>query len=81
MLEVLQFVSFKNYEADLADIKEQLLRLDTLELVDPLGIEFTWQFFVHHPNMFKLITKLMHKVCVLHPTTPPPHFSHSHQFH
>lgn len=56
------FLSFQNNEAEFGDIKEQLLRLDTLELIDPLGIEFNWQFFVHHPNMFKLITKLMNKV-------------------
>lgn len=53
---------FQNHEAELGDIKEQLLRLDTLELIDPLGIYFTWQSFVHHQNLFKLITKLMNKV-------------------
>ncbi|KAJ6638667.1 Kinetochore-associated protein 1 [Pseudolycoriella hygida] len=58
---LLENVDFKKSEAELLDIKEQLLRLDTLELIDPLELEFNWPYFVHHPNLFKLITKIMNK--------------------
>ncbi|XP_058462913.1 uncharacterized protein LOC131437527 [Malaya genurostris] len=38
---------------EVGEINEQLLRLDTLKLIDPYEVDFEWQNFVYHPNLTK----------------------------
>ncbi|XP_052860385.1 kinetochore-associated protein 1 [Anopheles cruzii] len=43
------------------EINEQVLRIETLKLIDPLGIDQDWQQFVYHDNLPQLCTELFQK--------------------
>ncbi|XP_055371172.1 uncharacterized protein LOC129605428 [Condylostylus longicornis] len=51
---MLLFLDEENYFEDLLLIKEQLLRLKTLDIIDPYECNRDWQKFVHHPNIIKV---------------------------
>lgn len=40
------------------EINEQLLRLDTLKLIDPYEVDSEWQNFIYHQNLTKHCTEL-----------------------
>uniref|UniRef100_A0AAG5DMB2 RZZ complex subunit KNTC1/ROD C-terminal domain-containing protein n=1 Tax=Anopheles atroparvus TaxID=41427 RepID=A0AAG5DMB2_ANOAO len=43
------------------DINERLLRIETLQLIDPFEIDQDWQQFVYHDNLPQLCTELFTK--------------------
>ncbi|XP_053669915.1 kinetochore-associated protein 1 [Anopheles nili] len=52
----------QNVEMDsVIDINEQLLRMETLKLIDPFEIDQDWQQFVCHDNLLQLCTELFQK--------------------
>ncbi|XP_055536663.1 uncharacterized protein LOC129725174 [Wyeomyia smithii] len=51
----LQFLAQKidKSRPEISDITEQLLRLDTLKLIDPYEVDAEWQNFIFHQNLTK----------------------------
>lgn len=44
------------HKKDLLEIREQQLRLQTLQIIDPYECEMAWQKFVYHPCVLQICT-------------------------
>lgn len=54
----------QNYRKEFEEINEQLLRLETLGLIDMYECDLQWQKFVNHPNLISYCFKFFETVSV-----------------
>lgn len=59
---LIENIKFENNEIVYADIHEQILRLNTLQLIDPNESNWDWKEFMRHPSLIKVITSTFKKV-------------------